>query len=591
MTIHDTASTAQAVRRIHENGHAVIDNGAGTIQIVCQPDTSSGKNILLWDDIKAVFGNALYVRSGDFALPYLKGPDFKNLDPLRIAAIPGVTLDVVVTGPAVDASPPSSAFNQIAQQAAQFPIYNPFSTLQSHPWIPTSHFTTDNNIPHTFNHHRAPVLLTSRTQPNDIATQTHRRALELNKVKAIIRKIAVCTDLEALHAKGDGRPQDFQKALECYLKTVQKGQAQALISVGDLFLTIKLFNKVPPLPWVGISRRRILVTTMLVTKLINFDCKELPRLFSSSQAPLLEELKDAQQDKHQDKDTAGNSSLGATTVTAGEPASSPNQNDSSVPLQGVLPSPTLFTLELANMMARAESRNHVAQEALGDMCLDGRVVRKDVQAAIDWYLRADSGGSSTAIKKKLRPICLSNLGVTQEYLMALDRHHKAVVQGGVTAQRNLGGLYLAAQDYTQALTWCRKAAEQGDTTAQNNTGYLYDEGLGVSQDHVEAMTWYRKAAEQGYATAQYNIGTLYQQGLGVSQDYAAAMTWYRKAAEQGYAAAQYHIGLMFENGLGVTKDKLNALEWYKKAAEQGVSDAENAVLNLEREGYSVHGSK
>lgn len=78
MTIHGTASTAQAVRRVYENGHAVIDNGAGTIQIVCQPDTSSGKNILLWDDIKAVFGNALYVRSGDFALPFLKGPDFKK---------------------------------------------------------------------------------------------------------------------------------------------------------------------------------------------------------------------------------------------------------------------------------------------------------------------------------------------------------------------------------------------------------------------------------------------------------------------------------------------------------------------------------
>jgi TPR repeat protein len=182
-------------------------------------------------------------------------------------------------------------------------------------------------------------------------------------------------------------------------------------------------------------------------------------LFSSLQAPLLEGLKDAQQDKHRDKDIAGNSSSGATILTAGELASSPNQNDSSVPPQEVLPAPTSFTLGLASMIARAESGNHVAQEKLGDMCLDGQVVPKDVQAAIDWYLRADSEGSSTAIERKLRSICLSNLGVTQEYLVAADRHHKAAVEGVFTAQRNLGGLYFAVQYYTQALTWYRKAAE------------------------------------------------------------------------------------------------------------------------------------
>ncbi|KAK3823645.1 MAG: hypothetical protein J3R72DRAFT_479665 [Linnemannia gamsii] len=102
------SSTTQAVRRVYENGHTVTDNGADTIHIVCHMDASSGKNILLWDDIKAVFGNALYVRSGDLALPFLKGLNFKNLDPPRIAAIPGVTLNVVVTRPAVVASPPTS---------------------------------------------------------------------------------------------------------------------------------------------------------------------------------------------------------------------------------------------------------------------------------------------------------------------------------------------------------------------------------------------------------------------------------------------------------------------------------------------------
>ncbi|KAF9113433.1 hypothetical protein BGX30_006950, partial [Mortierella sp. GBA39] len=292
------------------------------------------------------------------------------LDPPRIAAIPGVILDVVVTGRAVVASPPPSALMQIAQQAAQFPKYDPLSGLQSHHRTPTSHFTTSINIPRTFNHHRAPVLFTSREQPNDTATQAHKRTLELNKVKAIIRKITVYTDLDTLHAEGDGRPQDFRKALECYLKTVQKGQTQALISVGDLFLDGQAVQQSSTIAmgwylkaaYFGDNNARYKIDQLRL---------ELPRLISSSRAPLLEGLKDAQQDKHQDKDTVGNSSLGATTVTVGELASSsPNQNDSSVPPQEVLPAPTSFTLELANTMARAESGNFVAQETLGDMCLD-----------------------------------------------------------------------------------------------------------------------------------------------------------------------------------------------------------------------------
>lgn len=48
-------------------------------------------------------------------------------------------------------------------------------------------------------------------------------------------KLAVYIDLQALHAKGDGAPGDFWKALECYLKGVRQSHAHAQVSVGDLF--------------------------------------------------------------------------------------------------------------------------------------------------------------------------------------------------------------------------------------------------------------------------------------------------------------------------------------------------------------------
>ncbi|KAG0375797.1 hypothetical protein BGX24_008647 [Mortierella sp. AD032] len=251
-----------------------------------------------------------------------------SLNPPRIAAIPGVTLDVVVTGPAVVASPPPSALRQIAQQAAQIPKHNSLLALQSHPWTSTSHFTIGNNVLHTLNHHPALVPLTSRSQLNDPTTRAHKRVLNLNKVKMIIGKIAVCVDLDMLHAKGDGRPQDFRKALECYLKTVQQGQTQALISVGDLFLDGQAIQQSPTIAmgwylkaaYLGDNNARYKIDQLWL---------ELPRLFSSSRVSLLEGSKNAQQDKHRDTVTVGNSSLGATIVTAEGLASSSSRNDPS----------------------------------------------------------------------------------------------------------------------------------------------------------------------------------------------------------------------------------------------------------------------
>ncbi|KAK3824264.1 MAG: hypothetical protein J3R72DRAFT_479541 [Linnemannia gamsii] len=100
MTTQDTHPNIQVVRRVYENEQPANSSAlAGRIYLVCHPDASSGKDILLWDDVLAAFKEeVIHIRSGGVALPFLKGPDFRKLDPLRIAAVPGVTLDVVVRG-------------------------------------------------------------------------------------------------------------------------------------------------------------------------------------------------------------------------------------------------------------------------------------------------------------------------------------------------------------------------------------------------------------------------------------------------------------------------------------------------------------
>ncbi|KAH7036546.1 hypothetical protein BKA57DRAFT_509821 [Linnemannia elongata] len=67
-----------------------------TIHITTHQDPSSGKIIVLWNDVLRVFPDALYLQRGKRVLPFLKGADFEDLRPPRIAAIPGAVIDVIV---------------------------------------------------------------------------------------------------------------------------------------------------------------------------------------------------------------------------------------------------------------------------------------------------------------------------------------------------------------------------------------------------------------------------------------------------------------------------------------------------------------
>lgn len=60
-------------------------------------DPATKRNIVLWEDIQIPFKGATYIRQGAMVVPFLKGHGLKILEPLRIAVVPNVILDVVVT--------------------------------------------------------------------------------------------------------------------------------------------------------------------------------------------------------------------------------------------------------------------------------------------------------------------------------------------------------------------------------------------------------------------------------------------------------------------------------------------------------------
>ncbi|KAF9118189.1 hypothetical protein BGW39_001390, partial [Mortierella sp. 14UC] len=64
----------QAVRLINQDRSLPEDN----IYLVCHSDPSTGRDIVLWDDVPAAFKEDIvfHIRSGAVVLPFLKGLGF-----------------------------------------------------------------------------------------------------------------------------------------------------------------------------------------------------------------------------------------------------------------------------------------------------------------------------------------------------------------------------------------------------------------------------------------------------------------------------------------------------------------------------------
>ncbi|KAF9295593.1 hypothetical protein BGZ88_001826 [Linnemannia elongata] len=67
-----------------------------TVHIATHFDSFLENEIILWSDVLVVFRGALYLQHGTKVIPFLKGNDFRDLDPVRLACIPEVTLEVVL---------------------------------------------------------------------------------------------------------------------------------------------------------------------------------------------------------------------------------------------------------------------------------------------------------------------------------------------------------------------------------------------------------------------------------------------------------------------------------------------------------------
>jgi len=100
--------------------------------------------------------------------------------------------------------------------------------------------------------------------------------------------------------------------------------------------------------------------------------------------------------------------------------------------------------EVIGMLRVAAMQGHAdAQQSLGDIYVQGEVVKQDLIEAVRLF-------------------------------------RQAAQQGQLIAQYHLGLMYCEGegvkQDYVEALRWYREAAEQGDAAAQNDLGTMHEHG-------------------------------------------------------------------------------------------------------------------
>ncbi|OAQ25134.1 HCP-like protein [Linnemannia elongata AG-77] len=512
-------------------------------------DNVNGQNVIFWEDIEQVFPGVQHIRNGSSVVKLLRDSNRIRIAPHCIKNYPGVVLDVVLatrTNQGHEDSPMEISKLAPTDGRTQTPIHAPIDELNvSLPACTT--VTVAESV--------SGLAITADPLDDLLSTETHQ-ATVTNITRHYSGSSASVTT-ENVPSSRDLT----QKNIEKWVKTA----AENVSFFGSNYAQT-IWSEAPS------------TTSCAFKPLIVPTESEAGSLMSERvqdirwEGRLSIEAADAQETRVQNAQWEGRLSIEAADAQKTQHQQQ-IQNVSAVSLQEDIPARTSFMLELANMIAKAEKGDHVAQETLGDMYMDreDQVAPNDIQTAIDWYLRADNQGRiCEPIKEKLsRYYTRFKVDVTQECLTAVDRHRKAADQGDSTAQCNIGVLYFVVQNYYQAMNWYRKAAKQGDAAAQRNIGNLYHQGLGMSQDYAEAMTWYRKAAEQGDAAAQYNIGNLYYEGLGVSQDYAEAITWFQKAVEQGHVGAHVRMHYMYHGGHGVPHDAEKAWAWFQKASELG----------------------
>ncbi|KAG0376719.1 hypothetical protein BGX24_007313 [Mortierella sp. AD032] len=429
---------------------------------VCTNVGVEGQEVLYWEDILFAFKGALSIRYGSKILLPLRGSDGKRLDPLCIAAIPDVILEVHMecqwtradTAPLI-LEPP---------QSSQMISVNNFSTNLECTSLDTG---TDNSsrVPpgakvdtffDTFADTPAGTKAVSSSKPSDVSCASVSVIVSViipisNPVSAPVAssftaRINLLKDLiDATLTESNNLPVQAKVPEITSSNTTSSTDGQTKVSAGthiELLTNANMPTKASSSRSIN-SQKTQSTTAKKSTRTTVEDITETPAT--------------AEQRRVEDQ------VLKAISYKEGSSGSQQN-----------------YVLAMYLFRKAAVQGNSIAQYNIGLLHEEGHGVMKDSMKAASWY-------------------------------------RKAADQGLKDAQSCLGTLYVKGDGIQKsnalALQWFVKAAEQGDTSAQFNLGCMYFTGEGVPVHNGRAMTWFKKAAQGGHLRAREAYEDLMDKGF------------------------------------------------------------------------------
>lgn len=169
------------------------------------------------------------------------------------------------------------------------------------------------------------------------------------------------------------------------------------------------------------------------------------------------------------------------------------------------------TREGVRLLGAAANAGHTeARFLMATLLLHGRggVVKDEARALAIYREQADAGDPRA--QNALGQMLLNGQGGPKNAAEAVRWFTRAAEQNFAAAQSNLGYAYAhgegVASDKRRALEYFMKAAEQGAVGAQHNVAWMYQHGEGTPANMPKAFEWYRRASEAGYHKSQFNLG-------------------------------------------------------------------------------------
>jgi TPR repeat protein len=196
--------------------------------------------------------------------------------------------------------------------------------------------------------------------------------------------------------------------------------------------------------------------------------------------------------------------------------------------------------EAINIFRSAAKYHAPSQHFLGELCLIGKIVNKDIKTGL-FYLES---------------------AANQNYSPSLY---------------SLGCIYFEEgehQDLQKGLEYLKLAAKQDHTRAQDLLGRCYSEAKKVEKNPKESLKYFEQAAKKNYAPSQYAIGKLYLMGeVGIKKNMKKGFSYIESAANQNYLEARFTLAECYLAGTGVRKNENLAIENMKICSDKGFVEA------------------